>query len=96
MPTLRPEVTKVSASSVVPRGRAASVIANLFRFFGLWGSISAAYAAMGGGACPCCGNPGCPVGIGVAGIVGALGSLIINYGRRGFTAVRNRIGRHGA
>ncbi len=94
MPTLQPKVTPAAAPSVVPGSRAARVLANLLRFLGLWAGISAAYAAMGGGTCPCCGNPGCPVGIGVAGIFGALGSLIINYGHRGFTAVRNRIGRH--
>ncbi len=75
------------ATPVVPRGRAARTLAGLFRYFGLWAAISAAYAAIGGGVCPCCGNPGCPVGIGVAGIFGALGSLIINYGRRWLAAV---------
>ncbi|MEO0086131.1 MAG: hypothetical protein ABIK37_05815 [candidate division WOR-3 bacterium] len=93
MPALRPEVKPAASPSVVPRGRAARVLANLLRFIGLWAGISAAYAAMGGGACPCCGNPGCPVGIGVAGIVGALGSLIINYGRRWFATIRTRLGR---
>lgn len=90
---LQPEVTPAAAPSVVPSGRAARVLANLLRFFGLWAGISGAYAAVGGGACPCCGNPGCPVGIGIAGIFGALGSLIINYGRRGFAIIRSRIKR---
>ena len=79
---------------VVPRGRATRLLAGLLRFFGLWAGISGAYAAMGGGTCPCCGNPGCPVGIGIAGIVGAVGSLIINHGRRGFAVIRSRIRRH--
>ena len=87
-------MTPTTAPSVVPRGRAARLLAGLLRFFGLWAGISGAYAVMGGGACPCCGNPGCPVGIGIAGIFGALGSLIINYGRRGFAAIRSRIKRH--
>jgi len=90
---LPPEVTPAAAPTVVPRGRAARLLVGLLRFFGLWAGISGAYATMGGGACPCCGNPGCPVGIGGAGIVGALGSLLINYGRRGLAAVRNRIRR---
>jgi hypothetical protein len=76
---------------VVPRGRAARLLAGLLRFVGLWAGISGAYAVMGGGTCPCCGNPGCPVGI--AGIYGAVGSLIIDYGRRWLAAIRNRIGR---
>jgi hypothetical protein len=74
---------------VEPRGHAARLLAGGLRFFGLWAGISGAYTVMGGGTCPCCGNPGCPVGLGVAGIFGALGSLIINYGRRWFAAIRN-------
>lgn len=92
---LQPEVTPTAAPSVVPSGRAARVLANLLRFLGLWAGISGAYAVVGGGACPCCGNPGCPVGIGIAGIFGALGSLIINYGRRWLAVIRSRTRRHG-
>jgi hypothetical protein len=80
-------------AAIAPRGRAARLLAGLLRFFGLWAGISGAYAMMGG-TCPCCGNPGCPVGLGVAAILGALGSLIINYGRRWFTAVRSHMWRH--
>ncbi|MEO0086257.1 MAG: hypothetical protein ABIK37_06455 [candidate division WOR-3 bacterium] len=94
MPTLQPKVTPADAPSVVPRGRAARVLANLLRFAGLWAGISGVYAAVGGGACPCCGNPGCPVGIGLAGIVGAIGSLIINHGRRWLDVIRDYRRRH--
>lgn len=82
--------TPAKAVPVVPRGRAASVIASLLRFFGLWAGIAGAYAAMGGGACPCCGNPNCPVGIGVAGIFGAIGSLIILKGRNLIARLRRK------
>ncbi len=67
--------------SITPRGWVARTIASLLRFFGLWAGISGAYVTFGGRTCPCCGNPGCPVGIGVAGIFGALGSLLILNGR---------------
>ncbi len=82
-------------ATIVPRGRAARILAGLLRFFGLWAGISGAYAVMGGGACPCCGNPGCPVGLGAAAILGAIGSILINYGRRGLAAIRSRIRKHG-
>lgn len=84
-------LTPAPTAPAVPRGRAAQVFASLLRFFGLWAGISAAYAAMGDRACPCCGNPGCPVGIGTAGIFGALGSVIVNYGRRWFGAAWKHI-----
>jgi hypothetical protein len=74
---------------VVPRGRAARILAGLLRFFGLWAGISGAYAVMGGGACPCCGNPGCPVGLGAAAILGASGSFIIVKGRGFLARLRN-------
>ncbi len=67
-------------SSVRPRGRCAQVLVGLLRFFGLWAGVSGTYAVMGG-ACPCCGQPGCPVGIGAAAILGALGSLMVLKGR---------------
>lgn len=76
-------------ATVVPRGRAARILAGLLRFFGLWAGISGAYAVMGGGACPCCGNPGCPVGLGAAAILGALGSFIIVKGRGLLARLRN-------
>jgi len=77
-------------TTVEPRGRAARLLAGLLRFFGLWAAISGAYAMMGG-TCPFCGNPSCPVGLGVAGIFGALGSLIITQGRHLSTVIRRRL-----
>ncbi|MGQ9708289.1 MAG: hypothetical protein ACUVUR_05380 [bacterium] len=54
--------------------------AGLFRFFGLWIGFSGIYTMLSN-TCPCCGRPGCPVGLGVAGIFGALGSFLILKGR---------------
>ena len=87
--SLTPE--PAAPATVVPRGRAAQVLAGLLRFFGLWAGISGAYAVMGGGTCPCCGNPGCPVGVGIAGIFGAFGSLLITQGRHLLTGIRRRL-----
>jgi hypothetical protein len=75
---------------VEPSGRAARLLARLLRFFGLWVGISGTYAVMCG-TCPFCGRPGCPVGLGVAGIFGALGSLILTQGRYLFAAIRGRL-----
>ena len=87
-------VNPVSPSTVVPRGRAAQLLAGLLRFFGLWAAISGAYAVMGG-TCPFCGSPACPVGLGVAGIFGALGSLILTQGRHLLAVIRDRLTKGG-
>jgi hypothetical protein len=80
----------VGPTTVEPRGRAARLLAGLLRFFGLWAAITGAYAVMGG-TCPFCGNSACPVGLGFAGILGALGSLVLTQGRRLFTSVRRAL-----
>ena len=84
-----------SPAVVEPRGRAARMLAGLLRFFGLWAGISGTYAVMCG-ACPFCGRPGCPAGIGVAGVFGVLGSLILTQGRHLFATIGGRLmnGRH--
>ena len=66
------------------------MLAGLLRFSGLWVGISGTYAVMCG-TCPFCGRPGCPVGIGVAGMFGALGSLILTQGRHLYAAIRRRL-----
>jgi len=74
---------------IIPRGQAARMLAGLLRFFGAWAAITGAYA-MFGGTCPFCGNPSCPVGIGVAGIFGALGSIILTQGRHIWAVIRGK------
>ena len=79
-----------SPTMVEPSGRPARLLVGLLRFFGLWVGMSGTHAVMCG-TCPFCGRPGCPVGIGVAGIFGALGSLILTQGRHLLTAISRRI-----
>ena len=66
------------------------MLAGMLRFSGLWVGISGTYAVMCG-TCPFCGRPGCPVGIGVAGMFGALGSVILTQGRNLYVAIRDRL-----
>jgi len=47
---------------------------------GLWAGLSGGYLTMGS-TCPCCSRPGCPVGLGIAALFGALGSALVNFGR---------------
>jgi hypothetical protein len=47
---------------------------NSLRFLGLWFGFSGLYAMFA--VCPFCGRPGCPVGAGVAGVVGAAFTLL--------------------
>jgi len=55
-------------------------LGGLFRFLGLWAGIGGTYAALGN-TCPCCGRAGCPVGLSLAVLLGAIGSALINFGR---------------
>ena len=66
------------------------MLAGLLRFSGLWVGISGTCAVMCG-TCPFCGRPGCPVGIGVAVMFGALGSVILTQGRNLYVAIRGRL-----
>lgn len=51
----------------------------------LGAAISGAFAVFGGN-CPCCGKPGCPVGLGIFGL---LGSLLVMNGQRLLIIIRN-------
>ncbi|MCX6842572.1 MAG: hypothetical protein NTX53_09865 [candidate division WOR-3 bacterium] len=87
-----PESSPVSPITVVPLGRGARLLAGLLRFFGLWAGISGTYAVMCN-TCPFCGRPGCPVGIGVMAIFGALGSLFVTQRRNLWASIRRRLTR---
>jgi hypothetical protein len=51
------------------------IIGNLFRFLGLWLAFTGVYAMFS--VCPFCGQVGCPVGAGSAGIVGGFFALTV-------------------
>jgi hypothetical protein len=51
-------------------------IRKVARSFSWWLGISSLFA-MSSGVCPCCGKPGCPVGAGLACIVGAVATLLM-------------------
>ncbi|MBM3321982.1 hypothetical protein FJY69_00645 [candidate division WOR-3 bacterium] len=77
------------ASPVTPRGRTAAVLVGVLRFLGLWVGLSGTIAAAGQ-VCPCCGRPACPVGIGSAAILGALGSFVVLKGRALLARLRRK------
>ncbi len=54
-------------------------LGQLFRFFGWWLGFSGLYAMFA--VCPFCGQQGCPVGAGSAGIVGGFFALLIQNGK---------------
>jgi predicted CoA-binding protein len=51
-------------------------IKKVIRFLGWWLGLSSVYA-MSSAVCPVCGKPGCPVGAGLAGIVGGVFTLLM-------------------
>jgi len=80
------------ATSEAPGGEAAELCEHhdhhipgwkkrILQFFGLWGGAAAMYAGTSA-ACPCCGQPGCPVGIAGAGFVGLVVAGIVHLFRR--------------
>jgi len=49
----------------------------LFRYFGLWFGLSA-FFVQSGGACPFCGQPACPMGIGAAAAGGGIVTFFVH------------------
>jgi hypothetical protein len=58
----------------------------IFRFSG-WAVGFAGLFAMGG-TCPFCGQQGCPVGTASAGIIGLTFASLIQWGKRGLSAIK--------
>lgn len=56
------------------------IIGNLFRFLGLWLAFTGVYAMFS--VCPFCGQAGCPVGAGSAGVIGGSFAFAVNNGRQ--------------
>ena len=65
----------------------------LFRFAGRWFGFTGLYAAFS--VCPFCGQAGCPVGVGIAGSVGAFFALCLMDWKRLFgyigASLKNRL-----
>jgi hypothetical protein len=67
------------------------ILPGVLRFFGLWAGFTGSYQALGS-TCPCCSRPGCPVGLGIAALFGALGSFFVLKGKAILSRLRlNRV-----
>ena len=51
------------------------IIGHMFRFLGLWFAFTGLYAMFS--VCPFCGQAGCPVGVGGAGIIGGIFAILV-------------------
>jgi len=70
----RPDIEALRAAAEAGVLQRHPILGHLYRFFGLWFAFSGAYVLFSA-QCPFCGQPGCPVGLGGAGLVGLLGTL---------------------
>ena len=59
-----------------------SILGRILRFLGLWFAFTSIYSASA--VCPFCGQPGCPVGAGTAGLVGGFFALLLQDWRGAF------------
>ncbi|MGQ9465679.1 MAG: hypothetical protein ACUVQ4_08245 [bacterium] len=64
----------------------------LLRIFLWWFGFSSFYA-MTSGVCPCCGRPGCPVGAGLAGIMGGVVTLFMQNWKHFVKHIRMKLSR---
>ena len=64
------------------------IIGNLFRFLGLWLAFTGVYAMFA--VCPFCGQVGCPVGAGSAGVIGGFFALIVQNMKSLLNFVHNK------
>ena len=69
------------------------VIGGLLRFFSWWLVFFGIYASSS--VCPFCGTPGCPVGVGAAGIMGGFFAALWTYGRAWLDRLKALIRRFG-
>lgn len=67
------------------------VIGGLWRFFCYWLVFFGIYASST--VCPFCGQPGCPVGVASAGIMGGFFATIWIYGKAWLVRLKGLIGR---
>jgi hypothetical protein len=65
------------------------IIGNLFRFLGLWLAFTGVYNMLA--VCPFCGQVGCPIGVGSAGVVGGFFALIVQNIKNVLNFVQNKL-----
>ena len=70
------------------------VIGGLLRFFSWWLVFFGIYASSS--VCPFCGQPGCPVGVAAAGIMGGFFAAIWIYGKAWLDRFKELFGRLGS
>ncbi|MGB9742504.1 MAG: hypothetical protein ACP5JB_03965 [candidate division WOR-3 bacterium] len=68
------------------------ILHGVLRLLGLWAGLTGGYQTMGS-TCPCCGRPGCPVGLGIAALFGLVGSALILKGKTILTGIGLRLNR---
>jgi hypothetical protein len=71
--------------------RRLSPFGRLFRLIGWWYGFTGLYTMFT--VCPCCGQQVCPVGLGIAGTVGAFLTLCVQDWRRFFRFLMHKLGR---
>jgi hypothetical protein len=65
------------------------IIGNLFRFLGLWIAFTGVYTIFA--VCPFCGQMGCPVGAGSAGVIGGFFALIVQNMKNVLNFVQHKL-----
>jgi len=74
------DIQKLQRFARFERLKKLPIIGNLFRFMGLWAAFTGMYAMFS--VCPFCGQVGCPIGAGSAGLVGGFFALAVNNGKQ--------------
>ena len=69
------DIQKLQRFTRFERLKKLPIVGNLFRFLGLWLAFTGIYAMFS--VCPFCGQVGCPVGAGSAGVMGGFFALIV-------------------
>lgn len=65
------------------------ILGRLLRFFGWWFGFSGLYAMFA--VCPFCGQAGCPVGIGGAGLIGGFCAICMQNWKAFFQFIRSKL-----
>ena len=71
----------------VEKGKLHPIFGPVFRFIAWWFAFTGLYSMFA--VCPFCGNAGCVVGVGSAGIVGGFLALMLQYGKTAVSFIKN-------
>ncbi len=81
------DIQLLKRKATVEKGKLHPIFGPVFRFIAWWFAFTGLYSMFA--VCPFCGNAGCVVGVGSAGVVGGFFALMLQYGKTIVSYIKN-------